>query len=1545
MELGSSSVYAHQPSGITAGPSLNDDHNDFDDNFDTNLVNENDSSVDELAKIDENSNLSKTDDNSNSIIKNSEISSINGGNASSNRGTNGALVNGDEKDEVKSAVGDPDEESLRKKMGIDQNEISGTDTVDGELPGKGVDDGEYEGGTGDMGGDQVEGSYGAQKVIPSVRVLDEEVEEEEGEEEWGDAMEGPKVETPKGNEGEVGGVESSEAGCGDGKVEENADVVASASEGKYVKKSTYADVVVLGSAAAEDREDTKESEVGGGYEEALVVETASEDFGAANDGVKYTDEGDAVVDSIRVDAAEAVRSGIAVVEGPNVETTIGDRSEREDGLRVETPSGDDDGDGEEGTKAETLKDDESEGEKGAMKSSEYGSRSVKVEEYGDISTSASKGDSVKDATFADVVASGTAVVAEGREVTKVSNVGDKNEETPVVETTSGDSAADGNVGVKYTDDGDAVVDSINVDAAEAVRTGAAVVGELEEMKDFEADSAELKNSVVENAAQVVEDSVADASATEDSKLIESDEVKSSDMEDSVVDSINVDVVQALRTGVAAVGGSEVEGTESEVKEAPDHVAENVTLANDFASLVAPNSSEKKDSQMNEGKTPQPVESFEQQDIEKTKLETDSKFKLQEPTVELQSVSDGAIKDRSYANVQLGGLDADSPVKNYQHEMVEPNNIPSPENGVDSEIEMLRRSGMNEEDKLVHFGSGSSSNKIIEELNSHDRSEIVDGQVVTDSEGEGDSDDGEGRELFDSSALTALLKAATSAGSNPSNITITSQDGSRLFSIERPAGLGPSLRSVRPASGPSNSSYISPSNAAPPSEEDLSEEEKTKLQNLQQLKVKFLRLVHRVGFTAEDSSATPVLNKLSLYGGRRSTSPAFSLENAKQTAMQLESEGSDDLNLFLNILVLGKTGAGKSAIINSIFLEEKVKINAFEPETTSVTEICGTVDGVKIRFIDVPGLKSSAMEQGYNRKVLGSVKKFTKKYPIDVMFYVDRLDSQTRDLNDLPLLRTITASLGSSIWRNTIITLTHASSAPPDGPSGTPLSYDVFVAQRSHIVQQSIGQAVGDLRLMNLNMMSPISLVENHPACRKNREGQKVLPNGQAWRPQLLVGCYTMKILSEATSTLKPQEPFDSRKIFGFRVRSPPLPYLLSSMLQPRAHPKLSADQGGDNIDSDIDLDDLSDSDQEEVDEYDQLPPFKPLRKSQITKLSSEQKKAYYEEYDYRVKLLQKKQWKEELKRMREMKKGKSGMGALGELPEDYDGENAYGDNGAPAAVPVPLPDMALPPSFDSDSPAYRYRFLEPTSQFLARPVLDNHGWDHDCGYDGVNVERNLGIAGRFPVAVTAQVTKDKKDFNVHLDSAVAAKHGENGSSLVGFDVQSIGKQYAYIIKGESKFKNLKKNKTTAGVSVTFLGENVASGVKVEDQITLGKRLVLVGSTGIVRSLKDAAYGANLEVRLREADYPVGQEQSTFTLSLMKWRGDLAVGGNLQSQISVGRNSKMAVRVALNNKQSGQITVKTSSSDHISLAIAGFVPIALSIYRKFKPGVSETYSIY
>ncbi|XVF28320.1 hypothetical protein REPUB_Repub15cG0019200 [Reevesia pubescens] len=816
--------------------------------------------------------------------------------------------------------------------------------------------------------------------------------------------------------------------------------------------------------------------------------------------------------------------------------------------------------------------------------------------------------------------------------------------------------------------------------------------------------------------------------------------------------------------------------------------------------------------------------------------------------------------------------------------------------------------------------------------SEDQLETARQQIFMDSDEEVEEREHEAKEPFNSAALAALLKAATGAESDGGGLKITSPGGSRVFSLERPAHSGSSFRSSK-VGPPSNMVDVV-------SKDNISDEDKKRFEKLQLIRVKFLRLVQRLGFSPTDPMVAQVLCRLALGSGSL-FSQEFTLESAKRAAMQLEAEGKDDLDFSLNIVVLGKTGVGKSASINSIFREQKSRIDAFEPATTAVKEIVGTVDGVKIRIFDTPGLRSPVTEETANLKLLASIKRFVRKFPPDVVLYVDRLDTYDKDLTDFLLLKSLTDSLGSSILQNAIVTLTHAASASPEGPLGEPVSFEVFVAQRSHVLHRAISQAVGDLRLMNPSMMHPVALVENHPSCQRDRNGESLLPNGQSWRSQLLLLCYSVKILSEASSLSKPQDPFDHQKLFGFQLRSPPLPYLLSSLLQSRPHPKLPNNQGGEDVDLDIELEDSTNSDEEDYDEYDQLPPFKPLRRSQVDKLSKEQRKAYYEEYDYRVKLLLKKQWREEMKRLREIKKkGKDGDNNYG-----YVGDGGEVEEGDPATVPVPLPDMVLPPSFDGDNPTYRYRFLDSASQLLMRPVLDSQAWDHDIGYDGVSFERSLAIAGYFPGAFSAQITKDKREFNVHLDSSVCAKHGENGSTMAGLDVQTVGKQLAYIFRGETKFRNFKINQTTAGLSVTFLGENVATGLKIEDQIAIGKRLVLVGSAGAMTSQGDTAYGANMEIRLKDKDFPVEQNQTTFGLSLVKWRRDLGLMANLQSRFSIGRGSSMAVRVGLNNKQSGQISLKVNGSEQLHIALASFLPIAVSILRMIYPGSDIKSSAY
>ncbi|KAL2528382.1 translocase of chloroplast [Forsythia ovata] len=98
-----------------------------------------------------------------------------------------------------------------------------------------------------------------------------------------------------------------------------------------------------------------------------------------------------------------------------------------------------------------------------------------------------------------------------------------------------------------------------------------------------------------------------------------------------------------------------------------------------------------------------------------------------------------------------------------------------------------------------FGISEAAKQFIEELergscggssadSSHEHSKGIDGQIVTDSEEEADTDEeGDGKELFDSVALAALLKAAT------------------FFMFKKPTSLHP-RHCYRPDFGPINYYY-------------------------------------------------------------------------------------------------------------------------------------------------------------------------------------------------------------------------------------------------------------------------------------------------------------------------------------------------------------------------------------------------------------------------------------------------------------------------------------------------------------------------------------------------------------------------------------------------------------------------------------------------------------------------------------------------------------------------------------------------------------------
>jgi hypothetical protein len=98
------------------------------------------------------------------------------------------------------------------------------------------------------------------------------------------------------------------------------------------------------------------------------------------------------------------------------------------------------------------------------------------------------------------------------------------------------------------------------------------------------------------------------------------------------------------------------------------------------------------------------------------------------------------------------------------------------------------------------------------------------------------------------------------------------DGSRIFSMDRPAGLGSSAPSLSPSAPrqPAQSNLLSPSELAVTADptDEMTEEEKKLHDKVDLIRVKFLHLVYRLGATPEETVVAQVLYRLSLAEGIR-----------------------------------------------------------------------------------------------------------------------------------------------------------------------------------------------------------------------------------------------------------------------------------------------------------------------------------------------------------------------------------------------------------------------------------------------------------------------------------------------------------------------------------------------------------------------------------------------------------------------------------------------------------------------------------------------------
>ena len=636
-----------------------------------------------------------------------------------------------------------------------------------------------------------------------------------------------------------------------------------------------------------------------------------------------------------------------------------------------------------------------------------------------------------------------------------------------------------------------------------------------------------------------------------------------------------------------------------------------------------------------------------------------------------------------------------------------------------------------------------------------------------------------------------------------------------------------------------------------------------------------------------------------------------LAEAEAERLDASENPDDELDFGLTILLLGKRGVGKTATIRSLLElgggaanpSAAALVDEGAGPTGSVRVIRATVLGLRFTFVDTPGLEPG---QGSNKRNVAVLHRARRACRPDIVLYVDRLDASRDPRADLLLLRAIHTTFGMTIWQQTIALLTNASKSPPDGADGRPINYEQYEEQRGAVINGGIRQAAGDMRVM-----VPVTLAENHPLCRRNRNEDRVLPNGVVWCRKLLHLSCVAKLNMEANAILQHVQKHTAQRQ-QFR-RAPPVPWVLSQMLQPRKPRKPK---------------------------YEFLNDAEDFRRDPTTE-------ARYNLTRDNIEI------REEIAAMKaEEKAVREGK----PVP-------------APLAIPMDFEKSGMP-TFDAEQKLYRYRTMNVhdsnSNRWFAQPISEQNVYDHESGMDsGVSVSKQgYVLTDRMCCHGVAQVSKDKGETKLHnIEGESSLWLTKRDVASAGFSVMTVSKgELAMIFRANMRSKWHEYNRLSLGANVTKIFGGTYTGLRLEDKTPINLPLVeegslkAIGSLGILRSDK-GQIGRAAKIELRLLNWPFGVLSrwleglcdadsenevitGTFGVDMIHWRNELNVAYNTTLNLETSSlSSTLSTSV---NPSTGQakVNLRLASNELAWIGLLGVPSVARTMYARIVSGQVE-----
>ncbi|KAF2318117.1 hypothetical protein GH714_041464 [Hevea brasiliensis] len=272
-------------------------------------------------------------------------------------------------------------------------------------------------------------------------------------------------------------------------------------------------------------------------------------------------------------------------------------------------------------------------------------------------------------------------------------------------------------------------------------------------------------------------------------------------------------------------------------------------------------------------------------------------------------------------------------------------------------------------------------------------------------------------------------------------------------------------------------------------------------------------------------------------------------------------------------------------------------------------------------------------------------------------------------------------------------------------------------------------------------------------------------------------------------------------------------------------------------------------------------------------------------------------------------------------------DNNYDDQQQPPPEAVLLPDMAVPPTFDSDCPGHRYRCAATSDRWLVKLFLilkdgimmkiileefrslfganlaekakgNQHGGNEEAGTSMAT----LGGRGILPVP-RENITTVIPNTAAFSSNSVAFQGTAAPSSPYSVELQSLLDEYHGIFE-DPKGCHLSEVTT---IQFPWYLQHYLSISGLIDTILIGKRLKFVMNAGQMRGSGEVAYGGTFEATLRGQDYPVRNDIIRLSMTALYSKKEMVLGGGFHSDFRPIRGMRVAVNANLNSQKMGKLT--------------------------------------